>query len=249
MTIQAHSLIADLYKNRPPYVAGFFKRAVEKLGISTDSVLLDLCCGRGELASGFAPSCETIYAVDGSQQMLNHSIAMPNVKYLLHDVNNEDVVLPQNVDHIVIGSAVHWIEPPKLARLIERNLNPGGKVMVSHPLLQLEDQPWYPAMAQLNARFGRAGVKGFRDLEGADRLHACGFGRVDAMRIVRQVDFGVAWLYGNQLSYLYDKFYEQVSKNREAYREQLEAAVVPYLDERGHLSGRLINWGVVYGRR
>ncbi|MBC7604623.1 MAG: class I SAM-dependent methyltransferase [Ramlibacter sp.] len=221
--------------------------ATQKLGVSRDSVMLDLCCGRGELASGFASFCRTIYAVDGSQKMLNNSIAQPNITYLLHDVNHDAVALPQPVDCVVIGSAIHWVEPPSMARLLEHNLKTDGKVLVTHTLLKLEEQPWYSALTELNASYGRRGIKGFKDLEGADRMHACGFGKVDGIRVVRPVHFDAEYLYLNQLSYLYDDFYERVLNDLPGYRQRLANVAAPYLDAEGKLSSTLVNWGVVYG--
>lgn len=52
--ISSHSRIANFYKFRPPYIEEFFVDASRKLELSKNSVILDLCCGRGELASRFA---------------------------------------------------------------------------------------------------------------------------------------------------------------------------------------------------
>ncbi|MES2634465.1 MAG: class I SAM-dependent methyltransferase [Pseudomonadota bacterium] len=249
MTIAEHSKLAKFYAGRPPYVPRFFKTAAQKLSLSHDSALLDLCCGRGELSTGFASHCRTIYAVDGSQQMLEHSIAGPNITYLLRDVNNEAVTLPGPVDHIVIGSAIHWIEPRSLAALIGLNLKDGGKVLVSHTLMKLESQPWFAALASLNADYGKSGEKNFKDLEGADRLQSCGFNRIDGIREVRQARFSVEQLYRSQLSYLYSEFYRQVSDDLQGYRTRLAELVTPHLDADGKLSGTLVNWGVIYGRQ
>jgi SAM-dependent methyltransferase len=249
MTIEAHSALAPFYAGRPPYTPVFFEKAALKLGLSGESILMDLCCGRGELSAGFAPRCKSIYAIDGSREMLDHRIPQPNVDYRLYDVNKDVVALPQPVDHVVIGSAIHWLEPASLGRLIERNLQPGGKVLVTHTLMKTQQQPWYSALAKLDASYGKdgAGAKSYKDLEGADRLKACGFERVDNLRVVRSVTFNPSYLYKMQLSYLYSGFHEQVSKDLEGYRRKLGEAVKPYLDAEGKLRGELVNWGVVFG--
>jgi SAM-dependent methyltransferase len=250
MTIEAHSQIADFYKWRPPYAPGFFATAAQKLGLTADSCLLDLCCGRGELASGLSRFCGGVYAVDGSQRMLDNSIAVPGITYLLHDVNNEDFSLAKPVDHIVIGSAIHWVDPQSLESLVKRNLKPQGKVLVTHTLMTIQNQPWYRALANLNAAYGKGGVgRGFKELGGADCLAACGFSKVDDLRFSRQATFDVEYLYKSQLSYLYGGFYDQVSADFEAYRKRLADTVAAHLDADGKLSGTLVNWGIVYGRQ
>jgi SAM-dependent methyltransferase len=249
MTIEAHSQLADFYKWRPPYAPSFFSAAAKKLGLTADACLLDLCCGRGELASGFAPFCGGLYAVDGSQRMLDNSIAMPGITYLLHDVNNEDFSLPKPVDHIVIGSAIHWIDPQSLGRLVTRNLKPQGKVLVTHTLMTIQNQPWYRGLANLNVTYGNTGAnKTAKDLAGADRLAACGFGKIDGLRIAGQATFDVDYLYRSQLSYMYGDFYRKVSADFEGYRQRLAETVAAHRNADGKLSGTLVNWGIVYGR-
>ncbi|MBI5275207.1 MAG: methyltransferase domain-containing protein [Burkholderiales bacterium] len=247
MTIAAHSQIAAYYQFRPPYAPRFFRDAAAKLGATPDSVLLDLCCGRGELAAGFAASCKAVFAVDGSAEMLEHRIAKPNVTFLQHDVNAEDLALPQAADHFVIGSAIHWIEPASLAGHIERQLKPGGKVLVTHTLLNLEGRPYAAALARLNGRFGSKGQgRSFEELRGAARLRACGFESCDGVRVVRTAQFDTDYLFRSQMSYLYSDFYEQVMADVQAYRDQLAEAVSPFLDAEGKLSAQLVNWGVIY---
>jgi ubiquinone/menaquinone biosynthesis C-methylase UbiE len=250
LTIEAHSKLADFYDGRPPYVDDFFRQAGEQLGITPQSTLLDLCCGRGELASGFAAACRSIDAVDGSPQMLARRIERPNVTFRLHDVNREDLALAQAVDHIVVGSAIHWVDPSSLGRLIERNLKPGGKVLVTHTLMKFRNQPWSAPLARFNARFGRSGQgRSYQELAGVDRLGACGFGKVDGLRIVRHMRFGPEYLLRSQLSYLYAEFYGKVSQDIDAYRRGLAETIAPFLDSERKLSATLVNWGVIYARR
>ncbi|ROZ79411.1 class I SAM-dependent methyltransferase [Ramlibacter sp. WS9] len=249
MTIEAHSQIADFYKWRPAYAPSFFATAAQKLGLTADSCLLDLCCGRGELASGFSRFCGGVYAVDGSQRMLDNSIAMPGITYLLHDVNNEDISLAKPVDHIVIGSAIHWVEPQSLERLVKRNLKPQGKVLVTHTLMTIQNQPWYRGLANLNATYGKVGAsRSVKELGGADRLAACGFSNVDGLRLGGPATFDVEYLYRSQLSYLYGGFYDRVSADLEGYRKRLADTVSAHCNADGKLSGTLVNWGIVYGR-
>lgn len=181
--------------------------------------------------------------------MLDNGIAAPGITYLLHDVNSEDFSLPKPVDHIAIGSAIHWVEPQSLARLVKRNLKPQGKVLVTHTVMTIQDQPWYRALANLNVTYGKTGAeKTVKDLAGADRLAACGFRKVDGVRVGGQATFDVEYLYKSQLSYLYGDFYNKVSADLEGYRKRLADTVAAHRNADGKLSGMLVNWGVVYGR-
>ena len=105
--ITAHSRIAQFYQYRPPYLKEFFEIIADKLNISGTGTLLDLCCGRGELASRFAEFAEHVFAVDGSKEMLDKKIPRENVEYFQADVNNGSLGLPWKVDYIVIGTVIH----------------------------------------------------------------------------------------------------------------------------------------------
>jgi SAM-dependent methyltransferase len=108
-SIATHSKIADYYKYRPPYLAEFFHIGAIKMKLRKSDKLLDLCCGRGELANGFSNYVDKIKAVDGSSQMLKNSIARNNISYHLADVNHDEMNFIEEIDHIVIGSAIHWV--------------------------------------------------------------------------------------------------------------------------------------------
>jgi hypothetical protein len=179
--------------------------------------------------------------------MLSQRINVPNISYQLNDVNKDEIVLPQPVDHIVIGTAIHWVEPKGLERLIKRNLKPEGKVLVTYTALRLEEQPWFAALARLDAGYGRGGAS-FKGVEGVECLAAVGFGKVEAVRLRRKVKFNIDHLYSSQISYLYGEFYKNVSADYKGYRKRMSDVVAAHLDGDGKLTGTLINWGIMYGR-
>ncbi|HVZ42366.1 MAG TPA: class I SAM-dependent methyltransferase [Ramlibacter sp.] len=248
MTIEAHSRIAQFYRFRPPYKASFFDAAAQKLGLTPETVLLDLCCGRGELASGFSRLCKSIVAVDGSERMLEHRIERPNVSYLRHDLNGEPLALAERADHFVIGSAVQWLKPPKLRELVDDHLKPGGAILVTHTLFRMDGQPYARALAEFNEGFSRRPGQGFQGLGGAERMEALGFREIDRLRLTASVSFDVDYLFRNQLSYLYEDAFEQVTADMERYRTEMHKALARFCNAEGKLAATLVNWGVIYSR-
>ena len=153
--IASHSKIANFYKYRPPYTVDFFSQLSAKLKSGTNTDFLDLCCGRGELASGMSSYSNKIYAVDGSKEMLSNSIPKNNVTYSLADVNNDELIFTEQVDHFLIGSAIHWIEQKALKRIIDSYLKTNGTVVITHPSFRFYTEEFSKALARLNARFGK----------------------------------------------------------------------------------------------
>jgi SAM-dependent methyltransferase len=244
-SIDAHSRIADFYKNRPPYLLNFIQEACKRLDISSSSVLLDLCCGRGELASQFSQFVKNIYAVDGSEKMLKNRIKSDSVIYMQHDVNQAKLVLPSVVDNVLIGSAIHWVSSNAIKNIINKNLTKNGKFLVTHTLFEMNTEPYFPALKKLNFEFGRI-TNNSVDIRGIEKMKECNYSIVDSFRISAPVTFGIEYLYQNQLSYLYDDFYEKVKADIYAYKKEFIKNISPFLSNK-KLGGKLINWGLIYG--
>jgi len=242
--IESHSKIANFYKYRPPYTVDFFSQLSAKLRSGTDTNFLDLCCGRGELASGISSYANKIYAVDGSKEMLSNSIPKNNVTYSLADVNNDELIFTEQVDHFLIGSAIHWIKQEALKRIIDSYLKRNGTVVIAHPLFMFDMEEFNEPLARLNERFGKKRGNSV-DLWGRDKLNKCEFKEINQVRILKNVEFGINFLFMNQLSYAYREFYEKVKSEPEAYKNEFMNTMTPFA-KNGRLKAKLVNWAIVY---
>ena len=242
--INQHSKIADFYKFRPPYTNFFLNEAVKKMGIGKHSILLDLCCGRGELANSFSEHVKLIYAFDGSGPMLDNRIKRDNIIYNQRDLNNEDFSTPDLADHIIIGSAVHWLEDSSLSSIINNNLKDNGKVLVTHSFLKYENQAYFNVIRKINSEY-KWGKSITVDFTGTKTLSKCGYRQIDHIHINQEVNFNVEYIIKNQLSYLYGDFYDAVMSDFNNYKKKMIDALSP-LSNNGNLSAKLINWGIIY---
>lgn len=242
--VSSHSRIADFYKYRPPYLKDFFCEASAKLDLTKNDNMLDLCCGRGELSSGFSQYVNSIKAVDGSSEMLRNAIDLKNVNYHLADVNADEMPFIEDIDQVVIGSAIHWITRKKLSMIAKCNLKKNGNFFVSHTLFNFDDQPYFSDLVELNKKYGRS--YGVVDLWGEEKFKSCGFKQVEKIRLVRKVSFDVDFLFRNQVSYAYGDFYENIFDNIDAYKSDLINEVSPF-KLNGKISATLVNWAVIYG--
>ena len=245
--ISSHSRIAHFYKYRPPYIDDFFVEATRKLNITKESTILDLCCGRGELASRFSAFSKEVLAVDGSPEMLDHKISKDNVKYYLLDLNKDDLCVINKVDHVVIGSAIHWLKQATLQIIIDAHLNKNGYILVTHTLFRFEEEPYYARLQELNNDFGRArhNPGGGVDLWGGGKMKKCGYHKLDGLRFVRPVLFDIKYLLHNQLSYAYNTFFDNAMSDLSRYEREFFRVLTPYAVN-NKLSAKLVNWGVIY---
>lgn len=244
--ILAHSNIAHVYHYRPPYEGEFFRRAATKMNIAQPDHLIDLCCGRGELAIGFSKYAEKITGVDGSKEMLKHATMHPRVHYELADVNMGQLGFREPADHIVIGSAIHWISGMSLFQIIKEHLKPSGHILISHTLFKLEDTGYGAAIQAINSKYGK--VPRSVDLWGVEKLAGCGLVRTDGLRIARKLSLSIEFIYKNQLSYAYGRFHDNLRAMGQLYRAEMLDALSKFTSD-GHLSATLVNWGEIYTRK
>lgn len=221
--ISAHDRIADLYGHRAPYTDRFFAVAADKLGLSAEKTVVDLCCGRGELASGFAGFAGAVHAVDGSQAMLNRRIERPNIVYALGDVNDPALKLPDHVDAVTVGRAIHWISGEALARLTRRT---NATFLITFSTFRHESPAFRAALRALNAGFGKQDIR--IDLTGNEKFRAVGYSEIDYFSVARHVGVTLDRFCGNQLSYLYRGFYDYTVGRQDIYRRELHARLGPF---------------------
>lgn len=243
-SISSHSRIANFYKFRPPYIEEFFVDASRKLALSKNSVILDLCCGRGELASRFATFTKEVVALDGSREMLAHKITNANVEYHLLDINDGDLTTLKKVDCVVIGSAIHWIKKEAIQKIVDNHLNSKGKFFITHTLFRFDEQPYFAPLQDLNKTYGRSPTSNV-DLWGTEKMRNCGYQRLDGIRLVRSISFDLEYLLHNQLSYAYDTFFENTMSDLNQYKKDFTRVISPFLKQ-GKLSAKLVNWGVIF---
>lgn len=124
----------EFYDYREPYPSVFFDVVAKRLALRLDAALLDIGCGPGNLAIGFAPFVGNCTAIDPESQMLQAarkaaSEAGVNVTFL--QTRLEDLPLPNNAfDFVTIGRALHWLDRDTALPLLERILPVGGQLAI-----------------------------------------------------------------------------------------------------------------------
>jgi SAM-dependent methyltransferase len=243
--ISAHSALAPYYADRTPYFEPFFADLAARLQLNTQSTLLDVCCGRGELAAGLAQHAGRIYAIDGSPEMLVHALARDHVTYALCDVNAETYHAGTSIDHFVVGRAMHHIEVPGLAKLIEANLREGGTVVSCSSYLG-RSEPWQAALNDVLIRFGQRPGPG-ADIVGAPKFRELGFEVVDDLQINFRGKIDAMYLARHERSRSYGELFTNVSSNFDRFAEDLSESLSPYMVE-GLLDATIINWAYLFRR-
>jgi SAM-dependent methyltransferase len=119
---------------REPYSPMFFKKVAEQIALRGDESLLDVGCGPGLLAIGFAPFVGRCTGLDPEAGMITAAktaVAEKGVALSLIHGGIEEFPTTQTYDVITIGRALHWLERDATLAVLERILRPdSGRILI-----------------------------------------------------------------------------------------------------------------------
>jgi ubiquinone/menaquinone biosynthesis C-methylase UbiE len=237
-------LVAERYSGRISYAPAFFAKAAEIFDLSKSSTVLDLGCGTGALALGFAPYCKSVLAVDKSASMMSHRRGSPdNVRFLLADLNAEITTLPVRADLVIIGMAVHLFDREKLIPLLDAVTTPSAAVFICGTTISPET-PWFAHYSKLRKQYSTLKVP--LDVYGEARFSDTPWSRGRSLRVTTRARFSARNLLDHALSYPCSL--EGILKDKDGFERNLETLLSPYCRTPGHADGKVVSWGLEYRR-
>jgi SAM-dependent methyltransferase len=119
---------------REPYPASFFREVARREGLQGTERLLDIGCGPGSLAIGFAPYVKSSVGVDVETGMLEAArveSARAGVHIDLIQARIEDLPPDIGLFHAVtIGRALHWFDREEALVVLERIVDANGWIAI-----------------------------------------------------------------------------------------------------------------------
>lgn len=128
------STVEFYQRYREPYPAEFFRTVASRLAFSEKARLLDVGCGPGPLAIGFAPfvgSCTGIDPEPGMIAAAEQAAREAGGDLAFLQCRLEDI--PEDTgqfDLVTIGRALHWLDRGAALPVLERVVGTGGFVLV-----------------------------------------------------------------------------------------------------------------------
>ena len=146
-----------------PYLPGFFRGVAEAIPLTGTEDLLDLGCGVGEVALGFAPFVASLTGMDLEQPMLdalgNRALAMGVNMRLIHS-RVEDAPADLGRFHLITMGQAHWFmhTPTSLVRL-DQWLMPGGAILVCLPVQNPDNAEWQRVYKRTRDKWVRGNLR------------------------------------------------------------------------------------------
>jgi SAM-dependent methyltransferase len=147
---------------RPPYLERFFSFVAETIPLTGKEHLLDLGCGVGEVALGFAPFVATLTGLDLEQPMLDE--AFKKARAMGRDIRLvrgkvEDTPADLGIYDLITMGRSHWFmhNPASLAR-INQWLKSGGRILVCLPVENPDGAEWHNVYARVRSKWAERSI-------------------------------------------------------------------------------------------
>ena len=118
---------------REPYPAKFFTQIAERLGLKGNESLLDIGCGPGLLAIGFAPFVKHGTGIDPELAMIaaaRAAAAEVGAALTLMHGRIEQFSVARVFDLVTIGRALHWLDRDAALPVLERIVSVSGRILI-----------------------------------------------------------------------------------------------------------------------
>jgi SAM-dependent methyltransferase len=128
--------VAHYRAGRPPYPPALIRRVAEQVGLGEAHHVLDLGCGPGPLAIGFAYFAGTVIGLDPEPQMLAAAVAAaqgltPNASFRQGSSYDLDRRLGR-FRLVTMGRSFHWMDRAETLRRLDPMIEAEGAVALFH---------------------------------------------------------------------------------------------------------------------
>lgn len=240
----------EFYQYREPYPAAFFKEVATRLALNRSERLLDVGCGPGILAIGFAPFVRRSTAIDPEPKMLQAAKAAAteaNVAIAFIETSLEELDCGDgSFDFVTIGRVLHWLKRETALAVLERVVSEGGRIAVcgSSP----SDSPvngWLPKFKQVRKAWASEPEEQRYKIDMDAWFASSRFRRIDEMAVKHRHKITVPQLIGRALSFSITSS-AVLGERRPQFEDGLKAAIEPFATN-GTMEEEVIAKATIFG--
>jgi SAM-dependent methyltransferase len=220
---------------REPYPSKFFQKVAEQIGLHSDESLLDVGCGPGMLAIGFAPFVGSCTGLDPEPLMIaaaKDAAAEAGVALSLIHGRIEEFPMTQTYDVITIGRAHHWLERAPTLAVLERILAPeSGRILICRASsTETPETPWVKPYRKVRSAWASGPKEAHYRVDPSEWFRDSCLSAVGETSVTERRQVTIADLIGRALSRS-NPSPEVVAGGQEKFEAQIAAALAPFVQD------------------
>jgi SAM-dependent methyltransferase len=236
---------------REPYPPEFFKKIAEQIALRGNETLLDVGCGPGLLAIGFAPFVGRSTGLDPEAAMITAAKAAAaemGAKLSLIHGRIEEFPTTQIYDVITIGRALHWLERNAALPVLERIVPGSGRILIcGASSAETPETAWVKPYKEVRHAWVSGPDEKRHRIDGKEWFADSCFRELGktSVTVCRQVT--VADLVARALSKS-NTSPEILAERRARFETEITAALEPFVQD-GVLQEQIVARASIFGRR
>jgi len=236
---------------REPYPPAFFKTVAEQIGLRGIESLLDIGCGPGLLAIGFAPFVELCTGIDPEAAMIaaaKAAAAEAGVALSLIHARIEEFTAARTFDIVTIGRALHWMDRDATMPVLERIVSDRGHILICGAFcVDSPANPWLKPYYDV-CHGGLSGAERKRTrLEAKEWFAGSPFRKLATTSVTESRQVSVADLVGRALSKS-NTSPAVLGERRAAFEAEITAVLEPFAQQ-GILQEQFVAGASIFGRQ
>jgi SAM-dependent methyltransferase len=235
---------------REPYPPKFFQKVAEQIALLGDETLLDVGCGPGMLAIGFAPfvgSCTGLDPEPGMLAAAKDAAAEAEVAISLIESRIEEFPTAQTYDVITIGRAHHWLERAPTLGVLERILAPdSGRILICRASgVETPETPWVKLYRKVRSAWASGPAEKHYRIHPSEWFADSCFSALGEISATERRQVTIADLIGRALSRS-NTSPEVIAGGQEKFEAEIAAALEPFVQD-GVLEEQIVARASIFG--
>jgi ubiquinone/menaquinone biosynthesis C-methylase UbiE len=238
---------------REPYSPEFFASVAEQIGLRGTETLLDVGCGPGLLAIGFAPYVGRCSGIDPEAGMIaaaksaaaEAGVALTLTHGRIEEFSAERPFAERPFDVVTIGRALHWMDRTVALPVLERMVSGAGHILICRASsVETPETPWLKQYDELRRRWA-SGIDGER-YRVKEWFAGSGFGEAATVSVRECREITIADLVGRSLSRSITSP-AVLGERRAAFEAEIRATLEPFA-QNGVLEEQIVARATIFTR-
>jgi ubiquinone/menaquinone biosynthesis C-methylase UbiE len=235
---------------REPYPPTFFRNIAERIPLRGNEALLDIGCGPGLLAIGFAPFVERCTGIDPEAAMIvaaTAAAAKAGVDFSLVHARIEEFSMADTFDIVTIGRALHWLDRSTALPVLERITSNSARILVcGASTVATPTTPWTISYNDVRHSWAKDREEKRDRLDAKVWFDGSSFAELETISVTESRQVTIADLTGRALSKSYTSP-EVLGDRRAAFEAQIIAALEPFAHN-GILEEQIVARASIFAR-